>query len=150
MLEFGTYDIASRRPWSYFLAGRRCRKICSTNTKSNQSKPPKPLIHKESSGGEIGRRARLRIWFRKECGFESHPEHFPSLFDFDRRRNRFWNSKPSPHCCLFLQLEITNTAGMPMPAGLPKGSRKYPRKGEIFIAQKSSFFLSNGAGIFIV
>ena len=30
------------------------------------------------SGGEIGRRARLRIWFRKECGFESHPEHSPS------------------------------------------------------------------------
>ena len=30
------------------------------------------------SGGEIGRRARLRIWFRKECGFESHPEQFPS------------------------------------------------------------------------
>ena len=28
------------------------------------------------SGGEIGRRARLRIWFRKECGFKSLPEHF--------------------------------------------------------------------------
>lgn len=27
------------------------------------------------SGGEIGRRARLRIWFRKECGFKSLPEH---------------------------------------------------------------------------
>jgi hypothetical protein len=34
------------------------------------------LAHR--SGGEIGRRARLRIWFRKECGFESHPEHSPS------------------------------------------------------------------------
>lgn len=79
MLENGTYDIASRRPLSYFLAGRRCRKICSTNTKSKQSKPPKPLIYRVSSGGEIGRRARLRIWFRKECGFESHPEHFPSF-----------------------------------------------------------------------
>ena len=29
-----------------------------------------------SSNGEIGRRARLRIWFRKECGFKSLFEHF--------------------------------------------------------------------------
>lgn len=28
------------------------------------------------SNGEIGRRARLRIWFRKECGFKSLFEHF--------------------------------------------------------------------------
>ena len=48
MLEFGTYDIASRRPWSYFLAGRRCRKICSTNAKSKSSKPPKPLIDRNA------------------------------------------------------------------------------------------------------
>src|SRR3712207_6867624 len=27
------------------------------------------------SGGETGRRARLRIWCRKACGFESRPEH---------------------------------------------------------------------------
>ena len=48
MLEFGTYDIASRRPWSYFLAGRRCRKICSTNAISKSSKPPKPLIDRNA------------------------------------------------------------------------------------------------------
>lgn len=24
-------------------------------------------------GGGIGRHARLKIWFREECGFKSHP-----------------------------------------------------------------------------
>ena len=45
----------------------------------------RPADHLASSGGEIGRRARLRIWFRKECGFESHPEHYPpsTLREFD-------------------------------------------------------------------
>ena len=44
------------------------------------------------SGGEIGRRARLRIWFRKECGFESHPEHSPtpSLEEADKSSVRGW------------------------------------------------------------
>ena len=28
------------------------------------------------SGGEIGRRARLRIWFRKECRFDPCPRYF--------------------------------------------------------------------------
>ncbi len=33
------------------------------------------ISHELSSGGEIGIRARLKIVFRKECGFKSHPEH---------------------------------------------------------------------------
>ena len=33
-------------------------------------------------GGEIGRRARLRIWFRKECRFDPCPRYF---FEFLRK-----------------------------------------------------------------
>lgn len=29
-----------------------------------------------SPGGGIGRHARLRIWYRKVCGFDSLPGHF--------------------------------------------------------------------------
>ena len=31
--------------------------------------------HRFRSNGEIGRRARLRIWYRKVCGFKSLFEH---------------------------------------------------------------------------
>ena len=40
-------------------------------------------------GGEIGRRAGLKIRFRKECRFDSDPRHQPlSCFVFDLSQDR--------------------------------------------------------------
>ena len=40
------------------------------------------FLQKKSACGEIGRRARLRIWCRETCRFESYQAHFSCGFPF--------------------------------------------------------------------
>ena len=142
MLDFGTYDIASRRPWSYFLAVRRCSKICSTNLKSNSSKPPKPLIDRTARVATLADAPDLGSGSARNVG--SSPTPSTSLLFLILTDNKITFVIPirRGRGAFFLPSSMSRTAGMPLPARLPKGSRKYPRKEEIFIAHKSSFFLS--------
>ncbi len=48
-------------------------------------------------GGEIGRRARLRIWFRKEYGFKSLPQHHLPAGLSSRDRPDEFSEQSGPH-----------------------------------------------------
>ena len=54
------------------IATKVCKKLvgCSANRKIYL-----PLWRKAGGDGVIGSRARLRIWWREPCGFESHSPH---------------------------------------------------------------------------
>lgn len=68
------------------------------NSLEKEKNPPSVRGHRNfSPGGGIGRHARLRIWCRKVCGFESHPGHhfgFEDLSSFIQNRLRLEILKP--------------------------------------------------------